>query len=65
MDEVCIICRSPVGTLATVSAKGLNTLLCFSKKRDETDIYAALLASQENNNKLYVHESCRKPFTIH
>ena len=63
MSEACLICKSTSGCLVTLTAKGMKTLQTFSKKRDEQDIHAAILASENNKNNLHVHELCRKSFT--
>ena len=49
--------------LVKVTAKGLKTLQNCSKKKDNQDIYDALVASAQNNNTVFVHEYCRQSYT--
>ena len=52
MSEFCLICSSSSGSLVTVSEKGLKILQGFSKKRDELEIHAALLASEKKEKNI-------------
>ena len=63
MADICIVFNAPSGLLVKVTAKGLKTLQNCSKKKNDQDIYDALVASAQNNNTVFVHEYCRKSYT--
>ena len=63
MSQFCIICDKVDGHLATVTERGQKTLEYHGKKKDDTQIYEALVQARKSSTQVHVHSACRKAFT--
>ena len=65
--EDCVICHKEFvdgADKVEVGKKGLATLIEFSKKRDDSDLYDYLTSIANSENcKIKVHKNCRWDYT--
>ena len=64
--KACVICNNVEGDLISASFKGLKTLIEYSKICSNGHLLNYLAEKERNNksNKFFVHEDCRRDYTI-